>query len=166
MKNILIGTLFAIVSFPCLAGTVKLDNMSQKSMGKDDMGTPLVEIDGKCGQASVRFSGIHDYDGDLSPDTSAKLTVSGAKGHLSSGDGDEDLFLDEANELVCVATPKGPMLVLAAWCTANSCPEVNYQVVDASSIRRLTKYDYDNACNRACAENALGTKLPVELQSF
>ena len=32
MKNILIGTLFAIVSFPCLAGTVKLDENTEGAM--------------------------------------------------------------------------------------------------------------------------------------
>jgi hypothetical protein len=142
-----------------------LTEMTVKPMGKNAVGEKLVEVSGTCGAAKVRFSNVRQREHGLAADETATLTVQAAKRRLLSGAGGT-LVLDAANELACVATSKGPRLVLAAWCMSTQCPSVNYQVVDTASMRQVTKFDVELACDKACAEKALGAKLPKGLLSY
>lgn len=164
MKTFLLACALTLAAAPALANDFVLDGMSIQSKGKTDYGE-AVEVSGKCGSASVRITGANRDESGVSVGSEAVLTVKGAKGTLATGQSDT-FFLESANELACVATPKGPMLLLAAFCTARECPEVNYQVIDTASMRQLTFYDWDKPCTRACAEKALGMKVPAALQSL
>lgn len=147
------------------AGDIQLDEMTVKSTGKNDVNEQLVEVNGKCGTAQVRFSNVRQRDNGFAADEAATLAIKGAKVTIASGASDT-FFLDGANELACIATAKGPRLVFAAWCMSTQCPAVNYQVIDTVSMRQLTKFDWDRPCDKACAEKALGAKLPKALQSL
>lgn len=162
MKEFLVLAI-ALATGMAHAGSIQLDQQSVTPTGFNDVGEQLVEVSGKCGAAQVNFAGVRQREDGLSADAQSKLTIKGANSTLATGDSDT-FFLDDLNSLACIATPKGPMLVLAAWCLARNCAPVSYQVVDATTIRQLTFYDYENECDDACVEKALGTKLPEYLQ--
>lgn len=164
MKKILALAL-VLATGVAYAGDIQLDDMTVKSTGQNEVNEQLVEVSGKCGTAQVRFSNVRQRDGGFAADEAAKLTIKGAKGMLASGASDS-LFLDGANELACMTTAKGPRLVLAAWCMSTQCPAVNYQVIDTTSMRQLTKFDWEKPCDKTCAEKALGAKLPKALQAL
>lgn len=146
------------------AGEIQLNDQSITPTGHNDVGEQLVEVSGKCGATQVSFAKVRQIDGELVADDMSALTLKGVKRSLATGESGT-FFLDSTNSLACVSTPQGPMLVLASWCTARNCAEVNYQVVDATATRQLTFYDYENGCDQTCAEKALGTTLPLALQS-
>lgn len=156
----------ALAAAAAQAGEIQLESRTVESTGFNDVGEQLVEVSGKCGAAQVSFSKVRvrQVDGELVADDRSALTIAGAKHKLATGERDT-FILDSINSLACVVTPRGPMLVLAAWCLSRNCPAVNYQVVDATTIRQLTFYGYENECDQACAEEVLGTKLPLALQS-
>lgn len=164
MKKFLVVAV-ALAAGAAHAGEIQLDAKTVRPTGKSEVGEQLVEVSGKCGTAAVRFSNVRQVDGELAATDQSSLTIHGVKGTLATGERDS-FFLDSANELACLATPKGPMLILAAWCTASQCPEVNYQIIDTATMRQLTFYDWDKPCTRACAEKALGMKVPAALQSL
>lgn len=144
--------------------TIELESRSVRASGKNDVGETTYTIAGKCGAAHVRFENVtRDESLGFRADYSSKLVITTPKGKVESG---AALELDGNNELACVVTPKGAAVVLAAWCGATSCPPVQYQVVEATTGAVRTKADWDNPCDRKCAERALGTTLPVGLESF
>ena len=135
MKRILVLTV-ALAMGVAHAGTIQLDHQTIRPTGANEVGEKLVEVSGTCGAAKVSFAQVRLVDGEPRADDRAVLTIKGPKKSLKT-DQSGRFFLDSTNTLACVKAPKGPMLVLAAWCTARNCPEVNYQVVDAITIRQL-----------------------------
>jgi hypothetical protein len=168
MRTLLLSALLAGIAGQAVAGgpTIQLDNAAYNFTAKDDVGRSLYMLDGKCGAAAVRwFKLTRDDDGAYRSGGDSILTVEGPGGKFTSKD-NAAFAMENANELVCVATPKGPRLLLAAWCTARNCPPVYYNVIDAKSAKLLTKNDYEAPCDRKCAEKALGAKVPKALLEF
>ena len=74
------------------------------------------------------------------------------------------IFLQDRNKLHCVSTPSGPKLVLAMICYARSCAPIDYRVIDPNTLKVINKVDNMEECDAACAEKALGAKLPSSLR--
>lgn len=114
---------------------------------------------GKCGVARVSVSGLEQefigFDGRVE-------IVSNAKNLIFTGDG---TFFQDWNTLACVKTPSGPMLVLRASCGGTSCIPDDYRVIDPKSVKVLSKTDPDKGCPVACAEKALGVRLPEGMRA-
>ena len=53
--------------------------------------------------------------------------------------------------------------MLASICFARYCPPVDYRVIDPSTAKVVGMPKGLEECDRACAEKALGQRLPVDL---
>ena len=163
MKTRILALSLICFAFTAQADDFLLDGMTTTPTGKNDIGQSTVRISGKCGAAMVSIADVvRDDDGSLSTRSGAVLSIEGSKGSISSKQ-PSPLWLDSGNDIACVNSPKGPRVVLAAWCMATSCDPVNYEIVDPASMKLLTGSD---TCDRKCAEKILSTKLPEALQSF
>lgn len=168
MRTLLLAALLGGVIGQAFAGgpTIQLEQAAYNYTGKNNVGQSLYMLDGKCGAATVRWFKLTRWDtGEYDSGSDSILTVESAGKTFTSKD-NAAFAMEEANELFCVATPNGPRLLLAAWCTARNCPPVYYNVIDAKSAKLLTKNDYEAPCDRKCAEKALGAKVPKALLEY
>lgn len=122
---------------------------------------------GSCGKAAVRVQGI-DPDNPygvkgLIP-ANGIITIKGEKATLTiGGESASGIYLQNQNKLHCLASPKGPRLVLASYCFGRSCAEVDYRVIEPATARVISSQNSAEECDDACAEQALGMKLPTKL---
>jgi hypothetical protein len=124
---------------------------------------------GTCGNAAVRVQGIdpdnpYRVDGLIS--ANGVITIKGEKTTLTiGGEPTSGIYLQDQNKLHCLASPKGPRLVLASYCFGRDCAEVDYRVIDPAAARVISSQNSAEECDEACAEKALGMKLPTGLGS-
>ncbi|WP_334178658.1 hypothetical protein [Pseudoxanthomonas sp.] len=123
---------------------------------------------GACGGSAVRVSGLESSSQArtfIGPQGSIKimgattLTI-GPEAHGNSG-----IFLQDRNELHCLSTGKGQMLLLAMHCDGRSCPIVDYRVVDPKAARVISAQSAMDECDLPCAEKALGVSVPKALRN-
>lgn len=113
---------------------------------------------GTCGAASIKVSGV---DGEwISP--TGQVEVKGKTGSLRIGS-EPYMFMENRNVVACVASKAGPRIVLLAFCDARQCPPSNYYVIDPTTAAIKTTTEYGE-CPLACAEKALGARLPDHLR--
>lgn len=126
-------------------------------------------VSGTCGPATIRISGIDKDPADsrgFSGSYAAISITSGKSSLIISPDPDSGstIFLQDRNKLHCVSAPAGPRLVLVMYCDGRSCAPVDYRVIDSKTVKMINKLDNMDECDAACAQKALGVKLPVELR--
>lgn len=122
---------------------------------------------GTCDKAAVRIQGIdadNPYGVDDLISATGIITIKGEKATLTiGGESASGIYLQDQNKLHCLASPKGPRLVLASYCFGRDCAEVDYRVIDPASTRVVSQQTSLEECDEACAEKALGMKLPEDL---
>lgn len=122
---------------------------------------------GTCGKAAVRIHGIESdnpYGVDGLIPANGVITIKGEKATLIiGGESASGIYLQDQNKLHCLASPKGPRLVLASYCFGRDCAEVDYRVIDPATARAISSQNSAEECDEVCAEKALGMKLPTEL---
>ena len=122
---------------------------------------------GRCGSAEVKIQGIesdpHD-PGQTRISSQGKITVRSGRASLNIGnDGQATTHLQDHNKLHCVDTAKGRRLVLATVCFARYCTPLDFRVIDPSTAAVVGMPKGMEECDRACAEKALGQRLPEDL---
>lgn len=122
---------------------------------------------GTCGKAIIQIQGTDSANpsdgGSLIP-SHGVITIKGEKATLTIGDESASgIYLQDQNKLHCLASPKGPRLVLASYCFGRDCAEVDYRVIDPATARVISQQTSAEECDEACAEKALGTRLPEGL---
>lgn len=163
-RYLVLSALLASAGVAQAQNTVELTDLRASLAGTNAHGEKIHTLTGRCGAALLKIEGAtHDPDIGYDFDSQSSLTATVGKRALRSG---TDFELDEHNEIACLTTPKGPRLVVAAWCGGTSCPPVQYQIVDAIGGKMLTKADWDRPCDKACAERALGEAPPKGLLAF
>ena len=135
----------------------------------DNQKTVASVVTGTCGPATVRIT-----DTEKDPINEMGFHGSYSAIHVQSGkaslkispdpDSSSGIYLQDRNKLHCITTPTGAKLLLAMLCYARSCAPVDYRVIDTSTAKVINKLNDMDECDAACAQKALGTKLPVELQ--
>ena len=150
MKNYF-GAALLVISATATAGEpVQLQGL-QKS------GTKAT---GTCGVARVSVNGVGpdyvEFSGSVDISAGAnKLTLSGEA---------DSIFFQDMNQVACLTTPKGPLLVVKATCSGSSCIPDDFRVVDPKTAKIVSKGTPDDGCDTACAEKALGMRLPESLR--
>lgn len=149
MRALILGAVLTGLAHTAVAGdAVQLEG--RKLVGQTATGT--------CGAASVRVSGV---DGEwISP--TGQVEIKGKTGSLRIGV-EPYLFLEDRNVVACVASKAGPRILLLAYCDARQCPPSNYYVINPTTARIDTTTEYGE-CPLACAEKALGARLPDHLR--
>jgi hypothetical protein len=120
---------------------------------------------GACGAAKINITGIiHDdasgHDNVIAP--GGKIVIRAKTKTLVVGEGGID-FMQDRTMLACVDTSKGQRLVLTTFCDGRSCPPSDYRVIDPMTLAVLSKSSDVDGCSLACAEKALGTRVPAPL---
>lgn len=114
---------------------------------------------GQCGVAKVSVAGLGpDY---IEFGGRVEITSGANKVSLS---GEQAPFFQDANRIACLETPKGPMLVVKATCFGTSCIPDDFRVIDPMTAKVVSKGTEEDGCNTACAEKALGKRLPENLR--
>jgi|GEM_PF-1115889 len=149
MRALILGFALTGLAHSAVAGeAVQLDG--RKLAGQTATGT--------CGTASIKVSGI---DGEwISP--SGSVEIKGKTGSLLVGS-EPHAFMEDRNVLACVESKSGPKLLFLAFCDGRQCPPSNYYVIDPATAKIGTTTDYGE-CPLACAEKALGVRLPENLR--
>lgn len=118
---------------------------------------------GACGGSVVRVSGLdHSSSSHTFIGPHGSITIMGAT-TLTIGPeahGNSGIFLQDRNELHCLGTDKGAMLLLAMHCDGRSCPMVDYRVIDPKTAKVINTQNSFDECDLACAEKSLGTSIP------
>lgn len=148
MRALILGVVLACLAHTAVAGdAVQLEG--RKLVSQTATGT--------CGAASVRVSGV---DGEwISPTGQVEIKSKTGSLHIGS---EPHMFMEDRNVVACVASEAGPRILLIAYCDARQCPPSNYYVINPTTARIETTTEYGE-CPLACAEKALGTRLPVNL---
>ncbi|WP_448673091.1 hypothetical protein [Pseudoxanthomonas mexicana] len=141
--------------------------LSATTHAGDALQLPTLKVSGRqasgtCGPASIRVAGLVQDDASghsnvITPHGEIRV-ISGSK-QLVIGEGD----LQDRNMAACLSTPKGPRLVVAIFCDGRSCPPVDYWVFDPAKATIVSKPADLEGCSLACAEEALGVKVPEPL---
>ena len=122
---------------------------------------------GTCGKAIIQIQGMdpaNQSDGGSLIPSHGVITIKGETASLTiGGESASGIYLQDQNKLHCVASPKGPRLVLASYCFGRDCAEVDYRVIDPATARVISQQTSMEECDEACAEKELGRKLPTEL---
>lgn len=114
---------------------------------------------GQCGAAKISVVGV----GPDAIEFSGRINITSGANKVSLSSEPEPFFQD-ANQVACLDTPKGPMLVAKATCFATSCIPDDFRVIDPKTAKVVSKGTPDDGCNTACAEKALGVRLPESLR--
>ena len=171
MRSILLVTAL-LLTLPALATPPQASDTPPASAGirLDQLQVSGSTATGRCGGAEVKIKGIEPDPGDARQtriSSEGKITVLSGRASLSIGnDGQAAIYLQDHNKLHCVDTAKGWRLVLAAICFARYCTPVDYRVIDPSTAKVVGMPKGMEECNKACAEKALGAKLPQALDAF
>lgn len=125
-------------------------------------------LSGTCGAATIWISDIHKdpIDSRGFSGSYAAITIQSGKSSLTISpdpNSGSTIFLQDRNKLHCVSTPAGPKLVLAMYCDGRSCAPVDYRVIEPRTAKVLNKLDNMDECDAGCAEQALGSRLPIAL---
>ncbi|WP_334180130.1 hypothetical protein [Pseudoxanthomonas sp.] len=149
MRALILGVVLASLAHSAVASeAVRLEG--RKLAGQTATGT--------CGGASIKVSGI---DGEwISP--SGSVEIKGKTGSLLVGS-EPHAFMEDRNVVACVESKSGPKLLFLAFCDGRQCPPSNYYVIDPTTVRIETTTEYGD-CPLACAEKALGVRLPDYLR--
>lgn len=133
----------------------------------DGFSTAGGKATGTCGKAVVQIQGMdpaNQSDGDSLIPSHGVITIKGEKATLTiGGESTSGVYLQDQNKLHCLASPKGPRLVLASYCFGRDCAEVDYRIIDPATARVISQQTSADECDEACAEKALGIQLPEEL---
>ena len=125
---------------------------------------------GTCGKAVIHIQGMdpaNPSDGGSLIPSHGVITIKGEKATLTiGGESTSGIYLQDQNKLYCVASPKGPRLVLASYCFGRDCAEVDYRVIDPATARAISQQTSIEECDEVCAEKALGMTLPKDLGSI
>ncbi len=133
----------------------------------DQLKTSGSAATGRCGSAEVKVQGIEpdpQAPGQTRISSQGKITVISGRASLNIGSDDQaTIYLQDHNKLHCVDTAKGRRLVLATVCFARYCTPLDYRVIDPSTAKVVGMPKGLEECDRACAEKALGQRLPEDL---
>lgn len=155
--HLLIPALFLLCTTAHAGQGVQLDGLSVA--GSTAAGT--------CGKATVRVQGTdpsNPYGVDGLIPANGIINIRGEKATLTiGGEAASGIYLQDQNKLHCLTSPRGPRLVLASYCFGRDCAEVDYRVIDPATARVISRQTSMEECDEACAEKALGMKLPTEL---
>ena len=168
MRTILLVTAL-LLTLPTLAAPPQASGTLPTSAGirLDHLQVSGSAATGRCGRAEVKIQGIEpdpQAPGQTRISSQGKITVIGGRASLNIGSEDQaTIYLQDHNKLHCVETPKGRRLVLATICFARYCTPVDFRVIDPSTAKVVGMPKGLEECDRACAEKALGQKLPVGL---
>lgn len=168
MRTILLVTAL-VLTLPTLAAPPQANGTLPASTGirLDQMQTSGSVATGRCGSAEVKVQGIEpdpQAPGQTRISSQAKITVISGRASLNIGSEDQaTIYLQDHNKLHCVDTAKGRHLVLATVCFARDCSPVDFRVIDPSTLKVVGLPKGLEECDRACAEKAIGQKLPVDL---
>jgi hypothetical protein len=136
----------------------------------DDLKVSKGAATGMCGPAHVAIS-------DVSPQNpsgernlvgiNAQITMSlnGRSIQVAGENPSTDYYLQDQNRLHCLATPKGPRVLVGGYCLARLCVPADYIVVDPNTLKVLSK-PVEGACEEDCAKKALGIPLPRDLSVY
>lgn len=114
---------------------------------------------GQCGAAKVTVAGLGpDYI-----EFGGRIDITSGANKVSLS-GEQAQFFQDANQVACLDTPKGPMLVVKATCYGTSCIPDDFRVIDPKTAKVVSKGTAENGCDTACAEKALGMRLPESLR--
>ena len=168
MRTILLVTTL-LLTLPTLAAPPQASGTLPASAGirLDQLQVSGSAATGRCGSAEVKIQGIepdpHD-PGQTRISSQGKIAIRSGRASLNIGGDDQaTIYLQDHNKLHCVDTAKGRRLVLASICFARYCPPVDYRVIDPSTATVVGMRKGMEECDRACAEKALGQKLPGDL---
>lgn len=146
-----LGVALMVLSTAAFAGEpVVLQNL--KSQGTNATGT--------CGEAKVSVSGV----GSDFIEFAGRVDIVSGVNKLSLSGEDAAMFFQDFNRVACLTTPKGPMLVAKASCSGSSCIPDDFRVVDTKTAKIVSKGTEEDGCDTACAEKALGMRLPESLR--
>lgn len=122
---------------------------------------------GSCGPAKITITGVETetaYRTKHLIGSSGTITIRAGKATLSIGaDGNAGIFLQDQNRLHCVSTPSGQRLVLVSDCFGRGCAPVDYRVINPATAKVISRQNSADECDEACAQKALGSKLPESL---
>ena len=158
-----------LMTLPTLAAPPQANGTLPASTGirLDQMQVSGSAATGRCGSAEVKVQGIEPdphAPGQTRISSQGKITVVSGRASLHIGSEDQaTIYLQDQNKLHCLDTAKGRRLVLATVCFARYCTPLDFRVIDPSTTKVVGMPKGLEECDRACAERALGQKLPVDL---
>jgi hypothetical protein len=166
MRDLFVAT-FLTLSLSAHAAPPAGGRSSPSGIRLDNLRISGAKATGQCGPATVEVTGLEARSGEpkqMHIASSGKVVVRAGSARLVIGaDGQSGIFLQDENKLHCVDTAKGHSLVLASYCFGRSCAPVDYRVIDPKTAKVLGKPNAMDECGSACAQSALGRKLPAEL---
>lgn len=171
MRTIFLVTAL-VLTLPALATSPQATDTPPASAGirLDQLQVSGSTATGRCGSAEVKVQGIEPdphAPGQTRISSQGKITVLSGSASLNIGSEDQaTIYLQDHNKLHCIDTAKGRRLVLATVCFARYCTPVDYRVIDPSTAKVVGMPKGMEECNKACAEKALGAKLPQALDAF
>ena len=136
----------------------------------DDLQVSSSSAQGKCGASAVSISdvSVQNPSGERNLiSLNSEITLrQGGRSLVVAGEAPQTgFYLQDMNRLHCLVTPKGPRVLVGAYCLARMCVPADYIVIDPATLKVLSK-PVGDACEEDCAEKALGMPLPASLSVY